>query len=133
MKGQYEMSLLRIGHSADESLDSFYEALPDEGFMLELIRKLEQRLQSRRVFCLTSHRDLALLSKPDHHSVWWVKIRPLAPVPAVILEGVGPKRYMPWPSARVIDESESVDDAVEKVLKLMEYSEGWSEEQDKPI
>lgn len=120
------MDLIRIGHGEKESLDDFYKNLSDEGFMLRLIKRLTHRVQLEAVFCLTSHRDLVLLSQPNHQSPWWIRIRPLAPVPAVIIEGIGPENHMPWPSARVFDESEDVDDAVEKVIKLMSYTKGWS-------
>lgn len=123
------MGLIRIGHGAEESLEDFYSNLEDDQFMVKVVQLLKKKLGDRVIYCLTSHRTLALLSQADHRAVWWVKISPMTPVPAVLLKCIAPDRFMPWPSAQVCDEVETIHGAVDKILQMIEYSEGWSDEE----
>lgn len=121
------MSLKRIGHAANETLEDFYVKC---GFsqMVEFVKSLDRKLGSRKVFCLTSVNDLVLLSEPDHLSPWRVFISPQDPVPGIQVSYWMPASLAPWQGARVTGLADNVEDAVEMTILSMAHSGGWAEQ-----
>ena len=96
--------------------------------MVTLVDRLNEALGDRPIYCLTDHDNLRLLSQPDYRAAFWVSIKPITSN-SVRLECIGPTRYMPWSGASVGSETNSVEDAVQKTLALIEYSEGWTDKE----
>ncbi len=72
------MPLIRIGHQdhreAQPSLEEWFDETSPG--MVEVLRRLEKAVAPRKVFCLTSHRDLVLLDQDDHAGPWRVVVGP---------------------------------------------------------
>lgn len=92
--------------------------------MIQLIERLEETFRDRPVWGLTSLYNLKLLATDDWKTPWLVSIAP--PVGGrFVIEYLMPEAEAPWPKARVVGESESIDAAVDMIIRAMEKSEGW--------
>ena len=120
------MSLSNIGKWPKEPLEAYF-ARGEHWFMIKVIKAVNAALGDREVFCLVDRVTLALVSQPNPDAFWWVRLSPMTPIPAVKLACVGPDRFMPWPNALVEWVSESPEDATEKLLKMIDYSDGWTD------
>lgn len=121
------MPLIRIGsqehREAQPSLEKWFnETSPG---MVKVLRGLEKAVGYRKVFCLTSHRDLVLLDQDDHASPWWVVVGPRVGAFAFYVECLMPESLAPWPGARARAEVRTAEEAVQRVLIGMRYSQGW--------
>lgn len=123
------MGLIRNFQPTDQPLSEYYARMPDDGgFFLGFLERLDAKLGDLPVYVTSDRASLWLQSHPGGNAVGWVKIIPEAPLPEVTLGGTAPDRYMPFAGAMITTIPASLEDAVEKVLILMEYSEGWTEE-----
>jgi hypothetical protein len=102
---------------------------PDCRAMLELVKSLQDHQDSFMAWGLTSHFDLILLSKDESDGCG-----------LVVVNGEGsrerthryeisyaiPQEVEPWPHARVIGRTESIDAAIKMILTAMVRSRGWA-------
>jgi hypothetical protein len=92
--------------------------------MLELMNRLQVLPDNRKLFGLTSHYSLYLLSEDMWESPWYVRINVIDKHRYQICYLL-PEKITPWPEAYVISEARSLDEAVEMILIGMEKSAGW--------
>jgi hypothetical protein len=128
------MIIERCSDQKSESLDAFYaekgerlDHVSREGglAMLELVAALRSHTDKRRVWGLTSHHRLCLLSKDTYTSPWYVIVAALDRR-NYFAEYLMPERTAPWAGAYVKGEARSLEDALSMVVKAMDQSEGWS-------
>jgi hypothetical protein len=92
--------------------------------MLALIAGLRAVPDERRLWGLTSHERLCLLSENTSRSPWYVIFVALD-TDNVSVEYLMPSEDAPWPDAYVRGHASSVDDAVRMILIGMDRSGGW--------
>ena len=128
------MHLTRCKDQHNRSLDEFYadlsqshEYVTREGgkVMLKLLARVRTLPSERRLFGLTSHYRLCLLSEDTYTSPWFVIIWALDSR-NYFVEYLMPEHVAPWPHAYVRGEARSEDDAVRMIVTAMEKSGGWS-------
>jgi hypothetical protein len=129
---------MHLSHCQDQksqTLEEFYYEISQQdsvmsreggAAMLGILARLRGLPDERRVYGLTSHHRLCLLSEDTYRSPWFVIISALNNRNYYI-EYLMPPHVAPWPHARVRGEAESEDQAVEMILTAMEMSEGWSQ------
>jgi hypothetical protein len=128
------MAFQRATCQSRRSLREHYEAeangsdphvAPAARLMIQLIERLETTFQDRSVWGLTSLYHLKLLAADDWKTPWYVSIAP-AVSGRFAIEYLLPEGEAPWPNARVLGESESVEAAVDMILLAMQKSRGWT-------
>jgi hypothetical protein len=128
------MILERCCDQKSKSLDDFYAEMASasdhvsrEGglAMLELLAVLRSHADPRRIWGLTSHYRLCLLSKDAYTSPWYVIVSALDSR-NYFVEYLMPEVDAPWVGAYVKGEGRSVEDTVSMVLTGMDRSGGWS-------
>ena len=92
--------------------------------MLDWIARLRALPDDRRIFGLTSHYRLCLLSQDDYTSPWFVIISALDERNYYV-EYLMPENEAPWQAAYVRGEARSAEDAVWMVVTAMDKSGGW--------
>ena len=130
---KHQMHLNRCKDQKSRTLDEFYtdESETDHPVsresgkaMLSLITRLRALPDPRRLYGLTSHNHLGLLSEDTSRSAWFVKVAALDKRNYWI-EHLMPEANAPWPNAYVQGHAHSEDEAVRMILTAMEKSEGW--------
>jgi hypothetical protein len=124
------VQLDRCKDQSSITLDDFYANVAEGGSrggaaMIELIRRLRNLPDERRVFGLTSLHRLCLLAADTWRSPWFVIISALDERNYRI-EYRLPDAAAPWPNAYVTGEAQSQDEAVSMILTAMERSGGWA-------
>jgi len=127
------MHLTRCKDQKQATLDEFYGERQDSDdsisrkcgeAMLDLMARLRALPNERRVFGLTSHYHLCLLSQDTYTSPWFVKV--IGADNDFVIEYLMPEHEAPWPHAYVRGEAHSSDEAVRMIMTGMEKSGGWS-------
>jgi hypothetical protein len=127
------MHLTRCKDQKRATLDEFYGEMRDSNepitrkggeVMLDLLARLRALPDDRRVFGLTSHYRLCLLSQDTYTSPWFVIVSALDERNFYI-EYLMPEREAPWQHAYVRGEARSADDAVRMIETAMKKSGGW--------
>jgi len=122
------MQLQRCSDQKHATLEEFYSEFRKQSqigeTMLALIARLRRLEDQRKVWGLTSHERLCLLSQDSWETPWFVKIVALDPR-NYFIEYLMPERVAPWKNAYVTGEACSEDDAIRMIFIAMEKSEGW--------
>ena len=128
------MSFQRATDQRHQSLREHYEkeangtdpiVAESARLMIRLIEQLEVTFRDRDVWGLTSLYTLKLLATDDWRTPWYVSVRP--PMGGrFTIDYLLPQAEAPWPDARVVGESESIEAAVKMILLAMERSGGWN-------
>jgi hypothetical protein len=134
------MHLTRCTDQSSKTLDEFYgqatghdDVVVREGgrAMLDLIARLCALPDERRVWGLTSHQRLCLLSSDTSASPWYVIVAALNHRNNFI-EYLMPSVSAPWTNAYVRGEARSEDQAIEMVITAMDRSGGWRDVEPHP-
>jgi len=94
--------------------------------MIDLIARLRALPDDRRVWGLTSHMSLCLLSRDDCASPRYVVVEAVARH-CYFVEYLMPPVLAPWRGAYVRGEARSEDEAVQMVVIAIDRSGGWDE------
>jgi hypothetical protein len=128
------MHLTRCKDQKRITLDEFYGEMRNSNepitrksgeVMLDLLARLRALPDDWRVFGLTSHNRLCLLSQDTCTSPWFVIVSAFDDR-NYFIEYLMPEREAPWPHAYVRGEARSADDAARMIRTAMEKSGGWN-------
>lgn len=118
---------MSLSHLRSEAPEELYTDKDDDHVMVQFVNLLNKRLGERKINCVRTHTSLILLAEEDTLSG---RVGITANFKSGQLHGIEilcrmPERIEPWPNAWIQSIESNVEDAVEKTLLAIDYSEAW--------
>lgn len=127
------MPIIRCSEQKSRTLEKFYNdaKASDEStisgigkVMLLIIDEINKTFTTTKIYGLTSHYRLFLLSADNGRTPWFVSIIALNSK-NIYIEYLLPENKQPWADARVRGEASSIQEAMKYLIIAMTESQGW--------
>ncbi|WP_163411497.1 hypothetical protein [Flavobacterium ajazii] len=128
------MPLIRCSEQKRQFLEEFYSEWVSESneisasigkSMLKIVDLINKTFTETKIYGLTSHAHLLLLSEDDSMSDWYVAIN-VSVLEEYHIEYQITKDSQPWENATIKGATKSMDEFKKIIIIAMSESQGWS-------